>query len=56
MEKKLNKNLIYIIGLSTTLLIIVITAYYGVYSQNKLKEKPFISSDELTKYIIRQIH
>lgn len=39
MEKKLNKNLVYIIGLSTTLLIIVIAAYYGVYSQNKLKEK-----------------
>lgn len=38
MERKLNKNLIYIIGLSITLLAIIIGTYYATYSQNKLKE------------------
>ena len=39
MEKKLNKNLIYIIGLSIVLLAIIIGTYYATYSQSKLEEE-----------------
>ena len=38
MERKLNKNLIYIIGLSIVLLAIIIGTYYATYSQSKLEE------------------
>ena len=39
MERKLNKNLIYIIGLSIVLLAIIIGTYYATYSQSKLEEE-----------------